>query len=119
MLLRNVSTGMLLAQSVRRARTPWRRIIGWLTRSAIGTGEGLLFEQCSAIHTIGMRTAIDVIFLDRHNCIKQVHAHVAPGRGHVGCSNATKVLEMGPGFIDEHDLLIGDCLVLEPIPVKA
>jgi uncharacterized protein len=113
MVLRNASTGTLLARKVRRARTPWHRIIGWLTRSAIGTQEGLLFEQCSAIHTIGMRAAIDVIFLDRNNCIKQVYAHVEPGRGVVGCKSATKVLEMGAGFVDEHDLLIGDCLLLE------
>jgi uncharacterized protein len=116
MLLRNASTGVLLAESVRRARTPWSRLAGWLTRSAIGVGEGLLFEQCCAIHTIGMRTPIDVIFLDRNDRVKQVHASVEPGRSHLGCGSASKVLEMGPGFIHLHDLLIGDRLLLEPAP---
>jgi uncharacterized protein len=113
MVLRNASTGIVLADDVRCARSPWRRLVGWLTRSIIGSGEGLLFEQCSAIHTIGMRTAIDVVFLDQHNRIKQVYAQVMPGQGFVSCSSASKVLEMGPGFIDGHDLLIGDYLLLE------
>jgi uncharacterized membrane protein (UPF0127 family) len=113
MYLRNASTGKLLARSVRRARTPWRRLLGWLTRSAVGIGEGLLFERCSAIHTLGMRTPIDVIFLDRNNRVKQVNANVVPGRQHVGCSSAVKVLEMGPGFLGANDLLIGDRLLLE------
>jgi len=115
-LLRNASTGALLAESVRRARTPWSRLIGFLTRSAVGVGEGLLFERCSAIHTVGMRTSIDVIFLDGGDRVEQVHASVEPGRRRLGCGSASKVLEMGPGFIHLHSLLIGDHLLLEPAP---
>jgi uncharacterized membrane protein (UPF0127 family) len=61
-----------------------------------------------------MRTAIDVIFLDHHDRIKQINAEVLPGKSRVACGTATKVLEMAPGFIDTHDLLIGDRLLLEP-----
>jgi uncharacterized membrane protein (UPF0127 family) len=115
MTLRNASTGKLLARRVRRARSPWHRVIGWLLRSSIAADEGLLFEQCSAIHTIGMRSPIDVLFLDHHNRIRTFKPHVVPGQARVNCNIATKVLEMGPGFIDAHDLLIGDRLLLEPV----
>jgi uncharacterized membrane protein (UPF0127 family) len=118
-LLRNASTGVLLARRVRLATSMWRRLVGWLSRSAIDAEEGLLFEDCSAIHTIGMRTPIDVIFLDEYGRVKQIHPAVGPGRGRVGCSSASKVLEMGPGFVDAHDLLIGDRLLLEPATVAS
>lgn len=118
MTLRNASTGKLLAGRVRRARTPWVRIIGWLLRSSIAADEGLLFEQCSAIHTMGMRSPIDVLFLDHHDRIRTFWPHVEPGQARVNCNSATKVLEMGPGFIDTHDLLIGDRLLFEPNAVN-
>jgi uncharacterized membrane protein (UPF0127 family) len=112
MILQNATTGTILAKRVKRAVTPWRRIVGWLHRSSISTEEGLLFERCNAIHTIGMRTAIDVLFLDELLCISDIVPNVEPGRLHVAKDDAHSVLEMGPGFIAEHDVLVGDRLML-------
>jgi uncharacterized protein len=118
LLLWNVSTGLIMARSVQRARSPWRRIAGLLARPTIAADEGLLFERCSAIHTIGMRSAIDVIFLDRLHRIEHIEAGVTPGRGHVARRSAAHVLEMGPGFIAANDVAIGDRLALEAAPVQ-
>ncbi len=112
MILKNATTGAVLAKRVRHARTPWRRIVGWLHRSSISTDEGLLFERCGAIHTLGMRTAIDVLFLDRLRRVSDLMPNVEPGRLQVGRLAAHSVLEMGPGFIAKHDVLVGDRLAI-------
>lgn len=111
-MLRNETTGALLATHVRLARTSWSRIVGLLPRTDIDAEEGMLFERCSAIHTVGMRSPIDVIFLDRFDRVREIQANVTPGKGRVGCASACKVLEMGPGFIGSRDVLIGDLLKL-------
>ena len=112
MVLKNATTGAVLAKRVRHAKSSWRRIVGWLHRSSISTDEGLLFEKCGMIHTIGMRTAIDVLFLDRRYRVSDIMPNVEPGRFQVGCMKAHSVLEMGPGFIELHDVLVGDRLLL-------
>jgi uncharacterized protein len=112
MILKNATTGTVLAKHVKRARTPWRRIIGWLHRSSISIEEGLFFDHCCTIHTVGMRTAIDVLFLDELFCISDIMPNVEPGRLHVSKPDAHSILEMGPGFIARHDVLVGDRLVL-------
>ena len=115
MLLKNATTGEVLASRVAHARSPWRRIVGWLHRASISTDEGLLFERCGMIHTVGMRTAIDVLFLDRLHRVSDIMPMVGPGRVQVGRPDAHSVLEMGPGFIEENDVLVGDHLVLAAV----
>jgi uncharacterized membrane protein (UPF0127 family) len=112
MILKNLTTGETLATHVNAARSPWDRLVGWLYRSTISADEGLLFGRCAAVHTLGMRSAIDILFLDHHDRVSDVMPNVKPGRPHVGRLGAHSVLEMGPGFIDTHDVRVGHVLAL-------
>lgn len=112
-VLRNCTTGEILARRVARAANPWSRLIGFLRRVEIEPDEGLWFDQCSAVHTIGMRVPIDVVFLDRENTIVRVIARAPRHRIFAGGAVVASVLELGAGVAENHDLLAGDRLSLE------
>lgn len=111
-ILRNASTGAVLATRVDRATSFIERAVGLLARPAVRPDEGLWIDSCRAIHTIGMRAVIDVIFLDRMRCIVDVRRSVVPFRPVILCLRAASVIELGAGALDEHDVLVGDRLEL-------
>jgi uncharacterized membrane protein (UPF0127 family) len=114
-LVRNATTGRVLAWRVRRANSWLERAIGFLPRTSIAPEEGMWFEHCSAIHTLGMRTPLDVVFLDRDHRIVKVEPNVPPHRLHVSARHAHTVAEFGPGFSSANPLNLGDQLLLEPV----
>lgn len=81
---------------VRVAERGWDRTRGLLGRPRITGSEGLLITRCSSVHTVGMRYAIDVVFLDRHGCIARVVESVKPMRMAM-CRGAVSVLELAAG----------------------
>jgi uncharacterized membrane protein (UPF0127 family) len=114
-LVRNAATGRVLAWRVRRADNVIDRTIGFLTRATIEPEEGLWFEGCSAVHTVGMRSALDIVFLDKNLHVLKVEANVTPHKLYVGARDAHIVAEFGPGFARANPLSVGDQLQLEPI----
>jgi hypothetical protein len=114
-LVRNADTGRVLAWRVRRADNWLDRTIGFLPRSSIAPEEGLWFDRCGAVHTIGMRTALDIVFLDRDHRIVSVEPNVTPHKLYVGAPKAHVVIEFGPGFSKANPLEPGQRLQLEPV----
>ncbi len=114
-LVRNRTTGRVLAWRVRRADDWVTRMVGFLPRGSIAPEEGLWFDRCGAVHTVGMRTALDIVFLDRDLRVVRVDANVRPYRPYVGARGAQVVVEFGPGFAKANALAAGDQLVLEPV----
>jgi uncharacterized membrane protein (UPF0127 family) len=55
--LRNGTTGEIVAPHISRARAPWTRALGYLHRRNVDAAEGLWFDRCSSIHTVGLRAA--------------------------------------------------------------
>lgn len=82
--------------SVRRARTPWARLRGLLGSAPLPPGEGLLFERCRAVHTLGMRRAIDVVFVAADGAVIELRRGLGAGRIAV-CTRAWAVLELTAG----------------------
>jgi len=79
-----------------RARTPWARLKGLLGEPALPSGCGMLLERCRAIHTLGMRRAIDVVFLGEDGRVVQMHRGLGAGRI-AYCRRAREVLELAAG----------------------
>lgn len=72
------------------------RAFGLLFRSRLSPGEALHLNPCNAIHTVGMRYAIDLIFLDRDGAIVRISPNVGLFRFR-RCARAKSVLEMLSG----------------------
>lgn len=81
---------------VRIAESSWDRTRGLLGRPALQGNEGLFIACCSAVHTIGMRHTIDVVFLDRAGRIVRVVTQLRPMRMAL-CKQAAHVLELARG----------------------
>ncbi len=111
--LRERGTGRVLADRVEIARGVIARYIGLLTRSSVPPDEGLWFENCHAVHTLGMRATVDLVFVDAQARVLRCDAGVRPGRPMVSCAQADAVIEMGTGFLDRAALTIGETLELD------
>jgi hypothetical protein len=63
--VRNRTRNTTLAERADIADTSAKRRTGLLKHSGLAPGEGLWIVPCEAVHTIGMKFAIDVLFLSR------------------------------------------------------
>ena len=83
------------------ARTMWQRMRGLLGRDGLPHGHALWIRRCGSVHTVGMRFAIDLVFLARNNTVVRVIPNVRPGRPFVwGGWKATSVIESEAGDLD-------------------
>ncbi len=92
-----------------RRRLRLLRVTGWmgrmrglLGRRPPGPRSGILLAPCWAVHTFGMRHAIDVAFVSRDGRVVKVCRALAPRRLAL-CLGAVAVVEVRAGVIDaEH-----------------
>jgi len=107
------------AERVGRAASLWDRLRGLLGRKALGPGAALLIERCGSVHTVGMRFALDLVFLDRAWHVVRVVRDVRPGRLMVwGGWHAASVLESEAGCADLSGLAVGQVLRWETVSKK-
>ncbi len=111
--LKNAATGVIVACNVNYAQGWLQRLAGFLSRRTIDPDEGLWFSNCWAIHTLGMRARIDVVFLDREDRVLRAQRGVPRGHPMVACLGARSVVELGAGALKEGVVNRGDRLVLD------
>jgi uncharacterized membrane protein (UPF0127 family) len=99
---------------VQLADTPRTRRIGLLRHKKLAPGEGLWIYPTQAIHTFGMRFAIDVVFLDRRRRIKRIYHRLAPFRLTRLVWGAQSALELAPGSLAGTGTAVGDELQFLP-----
>lgn len=99
-----VSDGHVLA-SAERADDRRSRTRGLLGRSEF---EGaLVLSKCRSVHTIGMKFAIDVAYLDAEGIVLKV-AHMNRNRIGAPVWKATTVVEAQAGAFERWGLKVGD-----------
>jgi uncharacterized membrane protein (UPF0127 family) len=91
----------------------WDRMRGLLGRPELQGRQGLLIEPCAAVHTIGMRYSLDLVFLDRQLRVKKTVRKLRPWRW-AACPGAHFTLELAPGALDAAALNVGDALEWRP-----
>jgi len=105
----NETRGMVLARSVSPAFTSTARRKGLLGRESLAPGEGLWIVPCEGIHTVGMRFAIDVVYLDRGCRVRKLVRNVRSWRISL-CLAAHSVLELPQGAAAPEKCQVGDIL---------
>jgi uncharacterized membrane protein (UPF0127 family) len=111
----NDRTRSAVALEVDVAATRAARRRGLLGRESLGATEGLLLSPCKAVHTVGMRFPIDVIFIDRDGRAVRIVPALAPWR--IAMSTRAKaVIELAAGRAAASDIQVGDLLYLAPAP---
>jgi uncharacterized membrane protein (UPF0127 family) len=91
----------------------WTRLRGLLGHAPLKPGEGLLLRGETAIPTVGMSCAIDVLFLDRSGSVLHLIAAMPPLRFSPFIARAAAVLEMPAGTIAQTGATVNDHIELE------
>lgn len=108
----NVTRGCDVAAHVRRADSPWSRMVGLLGRSGLAEDEGLLLVPCSSIHTLLMRFPIDVLYLDREHVVVKAVRSMRAFRISACLRGGHSVLELPSGAIEASGTRVGDRLAV-------
>ncbi|MCS7246513.1 MAG: DUF192 domain-containing protein [Thermomicrobium sp.] len=110
----NARSGAVVAERITLANRWWSRLRGLIGRRRLDPGEALVLTPCSAIHTLGMRFAIDALFLDRDWVIRRAVTSVKPWRIGPVCPGSVYVVELPVGTIQRFGLEAGVTLRLVP-----
>jgi uncharacterized membrane protein (UPF0127 family) len=109
--LMNERTRQPVATTVEIAATRRTRRRGLLGRDRLDEASAMLLAPCTAVHTAGMRFAIDVVFVDRQGYAVKVVRDLRPWRIALA-SGARAVIEMAAGSLRWGQVMLGDRLYL-------
>lgn len=110
--IRNQSRDTLVADRADIADTSAKRRTGLLKHTGLEPGEGLWIAPCEAVHTVGMKFPIDVLFLDKKKKVLKVRPAMPRWRMAVSLF-AHSVLELPSGRAAETRTAAGDQLEFE------
>jgi hypothetical protein len=113
----NERTKTPVATRVEIAATRRTRRRGLLGRDRLDEASAMLLAPCGAVHTVGMRFAIDVVFVDRQGYAVKVVRNLRPWRMALA-TGGRAVIEMAAGSLRWGQVLIGDRLYLAPVPAE-
>ncbi len=108
----NRTRDILLADRADLADTSQKRRTGLLKHTSLEAGEGLWIAPCEAVHTIGMKFPIDVVFLNKKRQILKIRPSLAQWRL-TACLRAHSVLELRAGTCEGAQTQAGDQLEFE------
>jgi uncharacterized membrane protein (UPF0127 family) len=117
MPLVNARTDRIVAADVEVARSRADRRRGLLGRASLAEGAALVIASCCAVHTIGMRFAIDVVFVNSRGRVRKIVRALEPWRM-AAALFASAVIEFPAGALDLDSVCVGDRLYLTPAPVE-
>src|ERR1041385_2672716 len=106
----NLDKKTWLATKIRKADTFLTRLFGLLRRQRLAPEEALWLVPGKAVHTVGMKFPIDVIFIDRHKKVVGLVAGMAPNRATRVYLGAHSILELPLGTIAKSCTEAGDRL---------
>ena len=113
-MIRNTDTGKYLSGYPEWACDPLTRMCGMLFRRFVcGKFDALVFNRCGSVHTFFMRFPLDLVFLDKNNCVVSIRKKCPPGRVVFGGRGAVCVIELPPGAIDFSETSPGNRIDLE------
>ena len=105
--------GRFIAHEVRIAYSLAERLVALSRERSLPTRAGLLLSPARGIHTLGMRFAVDVVFLSRQMRVLGLAPRVRPWRVLWGPRGTGRVLELAAGQIAATGLKAGAYLVVE------
>ena len=111
MRLVNARTDETIAHEVVLACTRAARRRGLLGRDSLDPSAALVLSPCWAIHTMFMRFAIDVIFIDREGGAVRIVRELAPWRM-AAARGAHAAIELRAGRVQTLGVRLGDRLRL-------
>jgi uncharacterized protein len=107
----NSRTGRTVATTLLTAFDSKTRRTGLLRHDSLPAGSALIIAPSNAVHTIGMRFAIDIAFVRRDGSIVKVYEALPPWRM-AAALRAFAVVELPAGALEATGTVVGDTLVV-------
>ncbi len=112
LFISNATNGNVVCTQGLRADNFRTRLFGLLGRKSLAQDEGLLICPSSGVHTFGMAFHIDIVALDKDNCVIGAFHNIGP-RAIRGLSLKTRsVLELPAGKIQACEIQLGHQLMI-------
>lgn len=96
-----------VVRKVWKAAGAWERMRGLLGRPRLGDGEALLLEPCRSVHCLGMRYALDLVYVDRRGRVCKLVYGLKPWRFSASLE-AHATLELAEGALAATGIKLGD-----------
>lgn len=109
----NLTRQTILVERGGVARNIWQRVRGLMGVRELRAGDGLILRGEQAIHTFGMKIAIDVVYLDARGIVLRVIPAMPPSRLGPFIWRARDVLELPAGTLERGQTREGDQLKIE------
>jgi len=106
----NSTQNNLIADDVKVADSFLTRSLGLIPKQYILDNEGLIIKPCCSIHTFFMKIAIDVLFVDKNNCIVALYENVKPWRILPIHLNSSYVIELASGSVSGKNIQKDDIM---------
>jgi len=110
--LMNARTNRAVADEVEVAVTRSERRRGLLGRDGLAPFSALVLAPCASVHTMFMRFAIDVVFVDDAGRAVRIVPYLPPWRAAIA-SAAHVAIELPAGTLASREVAIGDSLYLQ------
>lgn len=109
----NITKKTVLAKEVNVADTFFTRTKGLLGRKEFRKGQALILNSCQSIHTFFMHFPVDVLFVDKNNCIVKTINSLKPFRLTPLYFNSVFTIELPAGVLQDTATQEGDILLFE------
>ena len=111
-MIRNLTRNTVLAESERLADRWFIRLRGMIGHD-FSAFDGMVFPDCSAIHTFFMGMKIDVLFLDENGMVRRACPEVPPWKCCLMEKSASVTVELPAGTISGTQTSVGDFIGLK------
>jgi hypothetical protein len=85
-----------------------------LNRAGIPRNCALWIAPCRAIYTVGLKSSVDIAFLNRHGRVVTIYRNFPPDCIADSASGAVSAVELPPDALSESDTDVGDTIELDP-----
>ena len=109
----NLTRNATLAKMAQMADNPFSRLIGLLGRRGLPTQGGLILRPCSGVHMLGMRFAVDALYVDARGRVVRAISILRPWRIGPVDPRADCVIELPVGVIAATQTAIGDEITIQ------
>lgn len=83
------------------------RLGGLLVLAPLQINQALWITPCNSVHTFGMQYALDLVYIDKYNKVRDLVANVKPWRTSF-CLQAKAVMELTAGSLQSLNIQRGD-----------
>ena len=109
----NITRNSVVATKLRIAHNFLERLRGLIGASQLARGEGFLIPHCQGVHMLGMKYAIDVIYLDKNGKVVAVSEHLQPNSIGPVYFQSRSVIELPTGAVAVSGTKVGDEIYLD------